>query len=971
MEEGNQTTKKSVKNKKDKSKIFTKETLGVVLVLFATLCLICLITGDKIFSIPGIAVREFLLGMLGYSAYLVLAYAIFMSVLLIADKKTGFSLKRKIYMTSSVIVLCLIIHVITMRAYAGLTYGEYLAESYRMGGYGAGKSSGSGLLLSLISYVVTKLLTSVGSYVVLGAILCLLVYGFVNDVIKNKNSSQPRVRGSYVINNVSTNTAPSVNTTEEMAYPVDNVEFPNLNSSNQRLFVNNADDFGFRTKKEIKNEERARNNVAKPQPTNAQPRSNSYPNTYGQSFSQEMQEKLDYIRTPSPITPPSTSANGGTSSSTSVSNAIPMREERKADDTPIVSIGNVANEAEENSASSHANDFYDRYGTYEADEPAIPTENIEETPTTSAVPEVEETYDEPEIESNTASEEVVESPAERLPASRIRDIFNDDDDAVAVGDEDIDDIMGEEPPTVVERTPIVERTNRNVVTNTEEKKPKVEPPINRPYNKPPITLLKQYVAPSDLPEEDHEGRKEIIKKTLSEFRIDVEVEGHVQGPAFTRYEVKMPAGISVTKVTGYDDDLKMRLAVHGDVRIEAPIPGKNLIGIEVANKQRVTVGLREIMEGMEKKVIKPTALEFAVGKDIVGDIKSDNLAKGPHYLVAGATGQGKSVFLNTLIISLIMRYSPEDLKLILIDPKQVEFKIYSCLPHLLTPEIIIDPQKALTSLTWAINEMEKRYQMFSNSGGRVANIESYNEHVASDTVPKMPRIVIIIDELADLMSVCKKDLEARISRLAAKARAAGIHLVLATQRPSVDVITGTIKNNFPSRVAFTVSNFNDSQTIIGGGGAEKLLGAGDMLYKTATMANCERYQGAFISEDEIYDIIEYVKNNNTAYFDEEFDEFLNKTSQPKQEESKDDDDGGSSSDIENEDLFVKALEVAISQGQTSISQLKRKFPIGYSKAGKLIDKMESLGYISGFDGAKPRTVFITREEFEKKYGDRL
>ena len=373
------------------------------------------------------------------------------------------------------------------------------------------------------------------------------------------------------------------------------------------------------------------------------------------------------------------------------------------------------------------------------------------------------------------------------------------------------------------------------------------------------------------------------------------------------------------------------------------------------------------MEDTASKPSKPGSLIFAIGKDLVGNAVTDDLAKGPHYLVAGSTGSGKSVCLNLMIVSMIMRYTPEELRLILVDPKGVEFRPYEHIPHLMIDEIISEPRKALAVLQWAYDEMERRYKQFQDHEG-VVDIDAYNEVVASDTVAKMPRIVIVVDELSNLMETCKKEMDARILAIAQKARAAGIHLVLATQRPSVDVITGTIKANLPSRIALKLMSFADSNTIISEGGAEKLLGNGDMLYRNSGMSECERYQGAYISRREVNNVVKYIKENNKAYFDDELTEFLEKAVRPKQEETavESTDDGGESG--ENVELFKKALWLAVNSGTIAISQLQRRFQIGYARAGGLVDKMERMGYISGNEGSRARRVLLSIEEFEEKYG---
>lgn len=519
-----------------------------------------------------------------------------------------------------------------------------------------------------------------------------------------------------------------------------------------------------------------------------------------------------------------------------------------------------------------------------------------------------------------------------------------------------------------------EAANTSNTPNTagEPTKPeKVQPPINREYIRPPLDLLEAHSAPVNAPKENHEERMEVIKQTLEEFHINALPQSYVQGPSITRYEIMMPAGVSVKKVLVYDDDLRMRLASKNGVRIEAPIPGKNLVGIEVANKTPIPVGMREVLEGAAGKPEKAGALTFAIGKNLVGEAITDNLAKGPHYLVAGATGSGKSVCLNVMIVSLIMRYSPEELRLILIDPKRVGFRCYEHLPHLMIDEIVTEPQKAIAVLQWAYNEMERRYDVFAAcTESVISDIDGYNKEIASDTVPKMPRIVIIVDELADLMETCKKDMEARIRALAQKARAAGVHLVLATQRPSVDIITGTIKANLPSRIALKVMNFADSQTILSQGGAEKLLGNGDMLYKNSSMPECERYQGAWISDREINAVVKYIIEHNAAYFDDELQEFLDKSVHPRDTEvsaseggGEEDEDGGVN------EFFLKALWLAVNSGTVSISQLQRRFQIGYARAGGLVDRMERMGFVSGNEGSKARRVLISREEFIEKFGE--
>lgn len=514
-----------------------------------------------------------------------------------------------------------------------------------------------------------------------------------------------------------------------------------------------------------------------------------------------------------------------------------------------------------------------------------------------------------------------------------------------------------------------ERVGRGVfMTNLDldQPKPKPRPKKNlRRYVKPPFDCFLRYDDELSANPEEIRMNKEIIVGTLADFRIDSEVMRVTSGPTVTRYDIDVPKGVQARKVAAYDEEIARQLRVTGGVSIY-PNYESGFISIEVPNKKRATVGLVSILQDKEFMNAKPTSLTFAIGKDVEGRSICGSISKMTHILVAGSTGAGKSVFLNSLIVSLIMKYSPEELRLILIDPKQVEFIVYDKLPHLMINEIITDANKVITVLNWAIKEMEHRYTLFQQktmSGKLVREIDEYNASLSPEE-EKLPKIVIIVDELADLMMVAKKDIEDRIQRLTQKSRAAGIHLVIATQRPSVDVITGIIKTNLPTRIAFRVSQEVDSRTILDCSGAEKLLGNGDLLYKTATMGAAARVQGAFLSSEEVQRVVEFIKANNEAYYDESVVEYLNSSERQQ---------GGEDSAAMNMDgaldpVFIEALKYVVTIGQASISMLQRRCAVGYARAGKIIEWMESMGYISPFDGSKARKVLITKEEFEEKYG---
>ena len=446
-----------------------------------------------------------------------------------------------------------------------------------------------------------------------------------------------------------------------------------------------------------------------------------------------------------------------------------------------------------------------------------------------------------------------------------------------------------------------------------------------------------------------------LQKTLSSFGVDAKVTNITKGPTVTRYELSPSTGVKVSKIVNLADDIALNLAAKS-IRIEAPIPGKAAVGIEVPNPEPESVFLREVIESKEFKN-STSALAYSLGKDVAGDIVVGDIGKMPHMLIAGATGSGKSVCINSLIISILYKSKPSDVKMILIDPKMVELSGYNGIPHLLIP-VVTDPKKAAGALNWAVQEMVNRYNLFASKG--VKDIKGYNAEIEKEKdAAKLPQIVIIIDELADLMMVAPNDVEDAICRLAQMARAAGMHLVVATQRPSVDVITGIIKANIPSRIAFTVSSQIDSRTILDSAGAEKLLGKGDMLYFPVGANKPQRIQGTWISEKEIEAIVESIKKDSEAVYSEDIIESIEKANTKGK-----DGDHGENAD-ESDPILNDAIDMVIDMGQASASMLQRRFKIGYSRAGRIVDQMEARGLISGYDGSKPRQLLISKEEWQE------
>lgn len=509
----------------------------------------------------------------------------------------------------------------------------------------------------------------------------------------------------------------------------------------------------------------------------------------------------------------------------------------------------------------------------------------------------------------------------------------------------------------LQRGEVIEAANQ--IGNAVEKSMERTRIIN--YKLPPISLLNRVAAKSQNKEKiknELEDKANRLLQTLASFRVDAKITNITQGPTVTRFELQPGPGIKVSKITGLSNDIALSLAATG-VRIEAPIPGKSAVGIEIPNETANPVHLREVLDTDTFRNFK-SKTAFALGKDISGATVIADIAQFPHILIAGATGSGKSVCINSLIASILYKARPDEVKLIMIDPKMVELGVYNGIPHLLIP-VVTNPKHAAGALNWAVAEMKKRYTKLKDN--KVRNIGGYNKLMDENGTPeeKMPEIVIIIDELADLMAAARSEVETSINSLAALARAAGMYLVIATQRPSVDVITGVIKANIPSRIAFAVSSHIDSRTIIDSIGAEKLLGKGDMLYFPRGATKPSRIQGNFLSDGEIESIIDFIKNQYEAEYDESIIEEIER--EPEEGQAPSSEDGPINS--ERDELFIKAVETVIDSGQASVAMFQRKFKIGYQRAARLIDRMEECHIIGPYEGTKPRQVIMTRQEFNE------
>jgi len=485
------------------------------------------------------------------------------------------------------------------------------------------------------------------------------------------------------------------------------------------------------------------------------------------------------------------------------------------------------------------------------------------------------------------------------------------------------------------------------------------------YCFPPIELLKRPVRGGGDGTEEMRENSRRLNETLASFNIDAHIINVTRGPSVTRYEVELDKGVRLSKLTGCADDIALSLGASG-VRIAA-VPGKiSVVGIEVPNRTVTTVSLREVIDSTEFAKAKSVS-SIALGKDIGGTCIVGNIAKMPHLLIAGTTGSGKSVCMNSIIISLLYKAGPEDVKLIMVDPKMVELGIYNGIPHLLIP-VVTDPKKAAGSLQWAVTEMLRRYKLMSDLG--VRDLESYNSIVtAEEDGQKMPQVVIIIDELADLMMVAAKEVEDSICRIAQMGRAAGMHLIIATQRPSANVITGLMKANIPSRIAFSVASAMESRIILDTMGAEKLVGKGDMLYAPIGSGKPLRVQGCFVSDGEVESVASYVKENFIADYNQEvLEEIEKKAQQTGKKSAAVSDVEPNDAELDGDEMLPAAVDVILETGQASVSMLQRRLKLGYARAARIVDEMEEKGIVGPFQGSKPRSILITKEQWEAKKG---
>lgn len=1033
--------KDSSKKKQDKkqgSDLVTRESFGSVGCIFSALLLLILFTGEHIFGDIGTVTRSFLLGLFGYSSFLLLPVALILSVFAFLDKH---SLDKKRKWTH--LVLCVYFVFVVVQAASTYTWER---EGYIARCFSAGESFSSataaGFLGGLFVYLCKITLGDIGAIVALSvpAILFALlaiwkirsIFGDRAGQAEPEQTTQNTQQQSVA---VQTETAqksqqselfrePVVGAWEEekktergyemqdRTKPVESHESPvevlqrpgvHLKGNSPRAYS----PFGISEKHETVKDELDGKSGREFLLGGYSPKESYENNLFFKKDSKvnqrEIRTELSQNKKASDETNPNTNGFGSYSSMYAQSVNEQRESVRRTMDTPVrrdepkepvAPVEFVRNETPSRSEEYLSVD--DGYTSNRQQERSFERErndelytlreqSFENAPISGETEEKSVEREETPVANRDRGEDTFARGREETDELFIRsdreepvgrDIFDEPkdneprnyrlDDARFERGRDTEELPPERDFDLDEEFSRDRESVRDFEQTLQEKpvsKPQKEVRI-RPYEYVPMDLFDCTETQPELNEEEIEYNKAMILDTLDCFGVkNCTVSSVTCGPTVMRYNVVIPRNVLPQRVVGLSESIAMALQTKG-INIY-PNYEDGAVSIETANKKRQTVHLGRLLNDEEFIGAKPTSLTFAIGKDVGNKNLYGDICKMTHLLVAGQSGQGKSVFLRGLIISLITKYAPEDLRLILVDAKGTEFAIYKDLPHLVVNEIVSEPNKTIQCLNWAIEEMERRFQLFNQktaNGEYVVDINDYNQHL-SPTEQKLAKIVIIVDELGDFMLVAKKDLEERIARLTQKSRAAGIHLILATQRPSTDIITGIIKANLKTRFAFTVSSDVDSRVILDKSGANNLLGAGDMLYTMDGMRTPVRAQSAFISPEETQTVIGYIKSHNDCVYDKTVETFINKSqdSDPSMRWADD--------DAEVDKIYIEALRYVIQVDSASISMLTRRFSVGYNKAGKIIEWMGSMGYISPFDGSRSRKVLITAEEFEQKYGN--
>ena len=944
-----------ISNKNKKSTKNKKKLIGAILLALSTVVFLFSVTS----LIP--ALQTFFLGILGIFVYPLSVFGLLLSLALLNDKKYVMPKRYAVLLLLSLYFFLCILQLIIVGLPGENDYASYIALNY------TNRFTAGGIIIGFLPCSLAYLMGGVATYIVFALAFVVCVVFFVETILslkKNEKQAQPvklnikekSTTQKQVVYDKSPKIAKILTPQEDV-----NVMFGAQHQEDQQKELTAREKLGLAGG--FKNIPPQHQQIKLPKEKEAEPKIPEGMTIRDYLLQPPTVDIEKFManknkRTSQPITNLNTSDINNTLNQMKqqehINPSTYVHEENYDFSQPEIKRGNLP-EMKPEQITSQAEDIIREVVKEEISQMHNDNVSDDEFIDYSSISNEEHEYD---SSSQTQSFDRSNLSRDRSDFSRDRLDFSRDRQLQTnrLQDERKPDAILSRDSGMSERHVEQSERQKRFVQLDDESKTELVKPYN--YTRPSIDLITTQSDDLSIFNEEIPMKRVALENALEKFGVPAKVQNVVIGPTVTRYEIEMPEGISVKKILSLDADIAYALSAKGQIRIEAPIPGRSKVGIEVPNNKVAKVSIKDVLLSKEFS-LSPSPLTFALGKDITGTVKVCNLQKMPHLLVAGTTGSGKSVCLNTIITSLIYKSSPDEVKFIMIDPKQVELSMYEGLPHMVIPKVLTDPTKAVNALQWAVDEMERRFRLISEE--RVRNIDEYNktEKVLSRKVKKMPYIVIIFDEFADFMAVAKNEIEDKIRRLAGKARAAGIHLILATQRPSTDVVTGTLKANLPARIAFKVASRVDSEVIMGATGAEKLLGYGDMLYKPADSSPI-RLQGCFIDTPETKDIVNFVIENNEETFDEEANNAIN--SPGKSSHGANDDNG-------MDPLLPQALKICIDNGVASTTMVQRKLSIGYPRAARIVDQMEERGYISSAEGAKQRSVYITIEEFYQIFGD--
>lgn len=997
------------------SYIFTKETFGVTLMLFSFIVMVMLLTWNTVFAGIGSAVCTLLYGTFGYGSLFLICLTAYLGELLTFEKKLKISLKKKLTLSLTVVMLFLLFHAVTTRDYSLDNYGAYISECYMNAQNGFAGYTFGGVISAIIVYPVAKTGGFVTAYVLFSVLTVACGYlAFLSfkrggkavkekEEVKDSVSAQQHtvaapVREQSAVSVHPHDTAESLKSqseepvSQEGKYSVKNlgrkILFENgefaAESYRRNMIFNESSYFSNPT---VSSEEDYLRSFS----ANDKPSENKQ-KTYTESYREEIYGNSAGAMPPSYVY-----------GDRPVENLVQPAQEPvvyheqlpKSDpyDQSAVNPYDVAG-VDPYGMVDYGSDAEETYPSYEKEQDEQP---VYEEPIAPPVRERVSGFSEERRAPEIAREEPSINRAEPETAQPRDDVYDflsgqqSRTESVSRRGErsnaelfDTDE-KEEETENGILSSARGEQTSANGLRETvnrverervspqpapiPETKPEKPKHVWKRYERPTLDLLDDYPENANVNTGEIEDNKRTIVETLERFKIASQVANVTIGPSITRYDVIIEDKTNIKRSLGYRDAIAMELRKDN---VNAYLNyTKGALSIEVPNNRRAIVGLKTMLASQSFINSKPSSLTFALGKNVEGEVVCPDITKMPHLLVAGTTGSGKSICLNALLVSLLYKYGPEELRLILVDPKQVEFISYDKLPHLMINEIIYDCDKAIKALNWAIKEMERRYSLFkemSEAGMATNNLDAYNSHLPQGE-EKLPKIVIILDEFGDLMLQAKKDIESRIIKLVQKARACGIHLILATQRPSVDCITGLIKSNLPTRIGFKVNSFDDARVIFDIGGAEKLLGKGDSYFRSAIDPELNRIQCCFVDSPEVQKVTDYVKQHNETYFDDSVSDFINKVEEEPTANTSMVGDGAEDVETKIDDTFIKALKYCVTSNQASVSMIQRRFPVGYIKACKIIDWMENMNYITPSEGSKPRKVLLSKDEFINIFGD--